>query len=117
MTAGIRTASGRLLIAIAAALALPACGGDDITRAPEGTVFVRMADNVFQPETVTVRRGASVRWTNEDAVAHTVISDTQLWQSDLLQPTWWFEVRFEDLGTFGYHCSLHDGMTGTVIVE
>ncbi len=114
MTAGVRRTSGRLLVA--AALALPACGSD-ITRPPEGTVFVSMGDNFFQPETVTVTRGASARWTNQGAVVHTVISDAQLWQSDLLQPTWWFEVRFEDVGTFRYHCSVHDGMTGAVIVE
>lgn len=117
MTAGIRTTSGRLLIAIAAALALPACGGDDIGAPPEGTVLVSMGDNFFQPQTVTVAAGRSVRWTNQGAVLHTVISDTQLWQSDLLSPTWWFEVRFDEPGTFDYHCSLHDGMTGTVIVE
>lgn len=117
MECEMRRASRRLRIAVAAVLALHACGGDDITRAPEGTVLVRMADNVFQPETVTVRRGASVRWTNEGAVAHTVVSDTGLWQSDLLSPTWWFEVRFDEPGTFDYHCSVHDGMTGTVIVE
>lgn len=115
MTAGVRTTSGRLLVA--AALALPACGSDDITWAPEGTVFVSMGDNFYQPQTVTVTRGASVRWTNEGAVAHTVVSDTGLWQSDLLSPTWWFEVRFDEPGTFDYHCSVHDGMTGRVIVE
>jgi len=113
----IRIPLGPWLVAIGAALALAGCGGDEIGQPPEGTVFVSMGDNFFQPQTVTVTPGTSVRWSNEGAVVHSVVSDTGLWQSNLLSPTWWFEVRFDSLGTFPYHCSLHEGMTGTVIVE
>lgn len=112
----MRRASGRLLIAVATALVLHACG-DDIAEPAGGTVFVSMGDNFFEPLTVTVPQGRSVRWTNGGAGVHTVVSDAQLWQSDFLHPTWWFEVRFEETGTFEYHCSVHEGMTGTVIVQ
>lgn len=116
MESSIRRVWGRLLIA-AAVLAPVACTGNDVGAPPEGTVFVEIGDNFFEPLTVTVPQGRSVRWTNGGAGVHTVVSDAQLWQSDFLQPTWWFEVRFEETGTFDYHCSLHEGMTGTVIVE
>jgi len=117
MTSGIRRASALLLVAIAAALAPHACRTDDLSRAPEGTVFVRVGDSFFQPETMTVIPGGSVRWTNEGALQHTVISDSLLWQSGLLAPRWWFEVRFDSVSAFDYHCSQHTGMTGTVIVQ
>jgi plastocyanin len=117
MTSGVRRASVLLLVAIAAALALPACRTDDITRAPEGTVFVGIRDSFFRPETVTVMVGRSVRWTNEGAVQHTVVSDSVLWQSGLLAPRRWFEVRFDSRGAFDYHCSQHARMTGTVTVQ
>src|SRR2546422_7558790 len=70
----------------------------------------------ISPDTITVGVGLPVRWTNEGRVYHTVVSDSSLWSSNLLAPTWWFEVRFDSAGTFPYHCSQHAGMTGTVIV-
>lgn len=103
--------------AVLLAVATPACAGDDIGAPPEGAVFVNAKDNFFQPDTVTVALGTSVRWTNNGTTLHTVVSETGLWQSNLLSPSSWFEVRFDSLGTFDYHCSRHDGMTGTVIVQ
>jgi plastocyanin len=102
----------------AAVLALAlACKGEDITRIRPGTVFVAARDSFFTPDTITVARGLPVRWTNEGAVYHTVVSDSSLWSSNLLAPTWWFEVRFDSVGTFPYHCSQHSGMTGVVVVH
>ncbi|HXM38749.1 MAG TPA: cupredoxin domain-containing protein [Gemmatimonadales bacterium] len=110
----------RRLVLLAAAiitLALPACRAEDIGKPQPGTVFVSIGDNYFQPDTVTVPLGHAVRWTNAGAVQHTVVSDSLLWQSSLVAPTRWFEMRFDSSGTFPYHCSQHTGMTGTVIVQ
>jgi len=104
-------------VAAAAALALVACKHDDITRIRPGTVFVAARDSFFTPDTITVGVGLPVRWTNEGRVYHTVVSDSSLWSSNLLAPTWWFEVRFDSAGTFPYHCSRHAGMTGVVVVQ
>jgi plastocyanin len=117
MTSAIRKGSLLLLVASAAVLALPACRPKDISGPAPGTVFVSARDSFFQPETVTVMPGKSVRWTNQGALQHTVVADSAPWQSGLLPPTWWFEVRFDSVGVFGYHCSQHTGMTGTVIVQ
>jgi len=117
MTSGTRRVAILLLVAITAALELHACRTDDISRVLDGTVFVSVADSSYQPDTVTVMLGGRVRWTNAGAVQHTVVSDSALWQSNLLAPRWWFEVRFDSSGVFDYHCSQHAGMTGTVIVQ
>ena len=117
MTSGIRRASALLSVATAAVLALLACRAEDFTRPPEGTVFVGVRDSFFLPETVTVMLGKSVRWTNEGALQHTVVADSVPWQSGLLEHQWWFEVRFDSVGVFDYHCSQHTAMTGTVIVQ
>jgi plastocyanin len=50
-------------------------------------------------------------------VQHSVVADSVPWQSSLLAPTWWFEVLFDSIGAFNYHCSQHAGMTGTIIVQ
>jgi plastocyanin len=89
---------------------------DDLTGIRPGTVFAAARDSFFTPDTITVGVGLPVRWTNEGTVYHTVVSDSALWASNLLAPTWWFEVRFDSAGTFPYHCSRHSGMTGTVVV-
>ena len=117
MMSGIRRAAALLIVATAAVTALLACRADDFTRPPDGTVFVSVDDSFFLPETVTVVLGKSVRWTNEGALQHTVVADSVPWQSGLLAPTWWFEVRFDSAGAFNYHCSQHTGMTGTVLVQ
>src|SRR5687767_8555716 len=88
-------------------LALSACLENDIGAPPEGTVFVNIGDNFFQPDTVRVPLSRSVRWTNLGGVLHSVVSDSQLWQSDTIPRTFWFEKRFDESGTFDYHCSLH----------
>lgn len=105
------------LLTGAGALTLAACSSDDIGQPAPGTTFVAVRDSFFQPDTVTVLVGRSVRWTNGGAAIHTVVSDSVLWQSPLLYSTYWFEVRFDSAGTFPYHCSQHSGMTGTVIVQ
>jgi len=107
----------RLLGAAAAVVALVlACKADKIGGIRPGTVFAAARDSFFTPDTITVGIGLPVRWTNEGTVYHRVVSDSALWSSNLLAPTWWFEVRFDSAGTFPYHCSEHSGMTGTVIV-
>jgi len=114
MTTGMRR--GPLVLAVTAMLSA-ACPLDDISAPAEGTVFVQMRDSFFQPQTVTVPRGRSVRWTNDGAMVHSVVSDSGLFHSDLMSPTRWFDVRFDNLGTFAYHCSRHGGMTGQLTVQ
>jgi plastocyanin len=108
----------RILGAAAAVVALAlACKVGEIAHIRPGTVFAAARDSFFTPDTIRVGVGLPVRWTNEGTVYHTVVSDSSLWASDLLAPTWWFEQRFDSAGTFPYHCSRHAGMTGVVVVQ
>ena len=102
---------------ILAAVSVLACGKEDIGGIQPGTVFVAARDSFFQPDTIHVGVGLPVRWTNEGTVNHTVVSDAALWTSNALAPSWWFEVRFDSAGTYAYHCSLHLGMNGAVVVS
>jgi len=93
-----------------------ACKESNLTEVRPGTLFVAARDSFFTPDTITIALGYPIRWTNEGSVYHTVVSDSALWGSEFIAPTHWFEVRFDSAGTFPYHCSVHSGMTGTVIV-
>lgn len=71
----------------------------------------------FAPTTVYVNVGDSVTWTNGSDVDHTVTSDsgTEL-ASDKVAEAATFDHTFAATGTFAYHCTIHDYMTGSVVV-
>ena len=83
-----------------------------------GSVAVSISNYAFHPATITIVIGVNntVTWTNNDAVSHTVTSDTSLFGSGTLAPGDTYTHEFDQAGTYGYHCSIHNFMTGTVIV-
>jgi plastocyanin len=134
-----RTTAFAACLALAAALS--ACGGSNkstsaSTPAPPastpattpgkanpaptaaGVVQVDMKNIKFVPQTVTVKVGQTVKWTNGDPVAHTVTaksgSDVD---SGTVGPNQTFETKFAKAGRVDYVCSIHPNQTGTVIVK
>ena len=93
------------------------CKPSDTFGIQPGTVLVAARDSFFTPDTIHVGFHKPVRWTNEGTVIHTVVSDSGLFGSSDLSPTTWYQIQFDSVGTFSYHCSIHSGMTGTVIVD
>ena len=83
--------------------------------APAGT-SVRMAGSRFEPATITIAPGQTVRWFNDDTAPHTVSASDGTWDSGNLPPGASFERRFDVPGTFPYVCVYHPGMAGTVLV-
>jgi plastocyanin len=76
----------------------------------------------FAPDTVRIRAGETVRWTNTTDLVHTVTllgSDRgESVDSGSLRPGDTFRHTFATPGTFGYTCVPHDGagMRGVVVV-
>ncbi|MFN8472841.1 MAG: cupredoxin domain-containing protein [Anaerolineae bacterium] len=81
-----------------------------------GTVDVSIQNFAFNPATITVCQGATVRWTNMDAAPHTTTSDTGVWDSGILTTGQTFSFTFNTLGDFPYHCNVHPTMHGLVHV-
>jgi plastocyanin len=71
----------------------------------------------FDPATITITTGTSILWTNQDAIGHTVTSDSGLFDSGTVNTNGTFSYMFATAGTFTYHCKIHPMMTGTVIVK
>lgn len=69
----------------------------------------------FNPESVTISTGDTVRWTNMDSASHTVTGTS--FGSQTLAPGDSYEFLFTNAGTYEYHCSIHPSMKGTVTVE
>lgn len=84
---------------------------------------VTIEDFGFITATITIKKGATITWTNKDSVNHMVASnphpvhtDLPGFESQILAPGESYSFTFDKVGTFGYHCHLHPSMRGTVIV-
>jgi amicyanin len=88
---------------------------------PSGNV-VNIQNIAFNPQTITVSAGTTVTWTNLDGVNHQILADAgQADIADFSSPTMsqgsTYSYTFHKAGTWAYHCSIHTGMKGTVIVQ
>lgn len=71
----------------------------------------------FTPDTLTVKVGTTITWTNQDSVTHTVTSDTDVFDSGGLGKGESFSFTFTAAGSYPYHCTPHHAqMSGTIIV-
>jgi plastocyanin len=88
----------------------------------EGTTAeVGVLDNSFDAASIQIATGATVVWRNQGQTAHDVIplEDNATWGviDANFGPGEAYEHTFEQAGTYRYYCSLHPGMTGTIVVE
>jgi plastocyanin len=72
----------------------------------------------FSPSTLTVSKGTTVTWQNNDGVTHTSTSEDGLWDTGNIAPGSSKGVTFSNTGTFKYHCTIHGpNMSGTIVVQ
>ena len=76
-----------------------------------------LGNRAFNPDALDVAVGTTVTWTNTDSISHTSTSDGAGWNSGSIAPRGQFSTTFSNAGTFPYHCSIHPGMVGTIIVH
>ena len=77
---------------------------------------ISMYNSIFTPSTLTVTTGATVTWTNDDNMVHTVTANDASFNSGDIQPGGTYTRTFNATGVIGYHCIHHNGMTGTITV-
>ncbi len=77
---------------------------------------VAIVDFAFQPALTIVGVGDTVEWTNTGNAHHTVDSDTEIFESDILNPGETYRYTFDEPGIFPYHCDIHPHMRGMVVV-
>ncbi len=71
----------------------------------------------FQTPKLTVKKGTTVTWVNQDDAHHNVIADNGVGpKSDLLAQGQSYSYTFNDVGSFSYHCDPHPYMKATVEV-
>jgi len=90
----------------------------DSTSAPtQGANEVWIQNMAFSPSTITVAVNTTVVWTNKDGSAHTVSSDSSLFDSGSMANGAAYSHQFTAAGTYPYHCSIHPGMKAKVVVN
>jgi plastocyanin len=76
-----------------------------------------LGNRAFNPDEVNVAVGGTVTWVNADKVSHTSTSNATGWNSGTIAAGQQFATVFPTAGTFPYHCTIHPGMVGTVVVR
>ena len=85
--------------------------------APSPAASVSIDNFTFNVQLLTVKAGTTVTWTNGDDIPHTVVAKDGSFKSKVLDTGDRFSFTFAKPGRFGYFCSIHPHMTGTVVVK
>ncbi len=71
----------------------------------------------FGPDKVSVSKGTSVTWTNQDDIPHSIVLTAIGVRSKVLDSDKAFTYEFNQAGTFAYICGLHPFMRGQIVVK
>ena len=87
---------------------------------PPATAGVTVSNNNFNPDNAVIKTGGTVTWTwAAGAVGHNVTftsGPAPRPPDSATQSTGSYPATFTTVGTYGYHCTIHAGMNGTVAV-
>jgi len=86
-----------------------------LTATPYPVTEVNIRNFDFEPASVTIAVGDTVRWTNMDSAVHTI--DGGRFRSEALRQGDSYSYTFSEAGTYYYMCTVHPyRVTGQVIV-
>jgi plastocyanin len=111
---------GRVLLATIAMAAASACGSDSTgpggNGGPVASNQVSIGNDFFNAPNIAVPAGTTVTWTwTSGATQHNVTFSDAASGDKSGGAT--YSRQFNTAGTFAYHCTLHPGMTGSVLVQ
>ncbi|MGH9144164.1 MAG: cupredoxin domain-containing protein [Vicinamibacterales bacterium] len=109
--------------AVAVALAGSGCGSSS-PAAPTVSADVTItmvgdrASQSYSPNPTTMRVGQTVAWKNGDTTAHTATQDAARFDSGTISAgATSSPLMMSTAGTFTYHCTIHPGMVGSLVVQ
>jgi plastocyanin len=87
-----------------------------------GVVKVDMKNIQFNPKTITIKKGATVEWVNQDSSNHDVTKSSGPGPqfasgTGNIGSGGTYKQTFNAAGTIQYHCTVHPGMNGTIVVK
>ena len=82
-----------------------------------GDPKVSIANFAFVPSAITIAPGDSVTWSNDDGAPHQIGFKDGASGSDTLFPGKTFSRTFDKPGSYEYFCTIHNYMTGRIVVR
>jgi plastocyanin len=86
-----------------------------LAKAARHTVTIR--NFAFVPVVLTVARGDTVEWVNQDSFIHTTAADSAAWSSPEIATGHRFLFVARQPGRLPYHCAAHPIMRGEIVVQ
>ena len=118
-----RSTIGLSLLAAGLALAGAACGSASPS-APTVNADVTISmvgdrgNQSFAPNPTTMRVGQTVAWKNNDTIVHNATQDASRFATGNVNAgATSAPIAMGTAGTFAYHCTIHPGMVGTLVVQ
>ena len=111
---GATTAGAAATTAAAGGAATTAASGGAAPAAGAGAVTIK--DFAFDPGDLSVAKGTTVTWKNDDSATHRIKSGDGSFDSKDLKNGDSFEHTFDTAGTFDYICGIHPSMKGKITV-
>jgi plastocyanin len=101
------------------------CGDDDKNPVNPGggadetiTITGNLGSSSYSPDPDTVLVGQRVSWHNGDSMTHTATSDGVGFDTNnIAAGATSAPIQMNTLGSFPYHCNIHSGMVGTLVVQ
>lgn len=77
---------------------------------------VSIRNFVYEPETLAVKPGDQIRFTNHDLAPHTATADDGSWDTGTLEKGQSVELTVTEEWTRDYFCAHHPAMTAKLII-
>ena len=104
------------LLAMLLGIYLPANAAPQSAPLAQRAIRIRIFDNGFGPDNVTVAAGTTVTWVNSGRAPHNVVASNGSFESPVLRTGESFSYTFSNVGGFGYRCTIHENMEGNIEV-
>ena len=90
-----------------------------VTTLAAKTVNVTIQNFAFSPNTISVKQGDKIVFTNQDSVGHTATHDGARFDTGILNKGQSFTLDTSSLGlgAYSYRCTPHPFMTATLVIE
>jgi plastocyanin len=119
--------SFRLSLLAIAMIGFAACSGTSSSPSspspsPTATISIvagarTLTTTAYSPSPMTVSAGTTVTWMNNDTSTHNSTADSGAFATGSIAPGASASVKLQNAGTFVYHCTIHPGMVGTIVVQ
>jgi len=87
------------------------------TSVDDTDIVIGIRNYKYNPSIISIPRGATVTWLNDDRVNHTATAKNSEWDSTIIHSEESQSLKFNAPGTYNYYCTIHPYMTGTLTVR